>query len=288
MRAWLRSPWTIGVTVMLVLLVIVAGYWFRWDWTGFPTKTLWDWLQLLGVLAIPVAVGFGTVWFTAKQAQVSNEENKDNQREAALLAYIDKISELLLHEHLGEPSPDPQVENIAQARTTTALHTLDPIRRGSLIQFLSKAGILAICVEHSVKSSFESPLNNEYSLAEIDLNAINLNGVNFSNLCLEKANLQKSSLKQANLQGTDLSGANLQGANLMFAELQKANLTGANLQGAKLYGADLQGANLMGANLEKANLHDANLKGAGCTVDKQLSKAFSLQGTIMPDGSTHP
>src|SRR2546427_6099806 len=77
---------------VLVIVLIFAGYWF--DWTGFngykqvtiahtisgtnagtvvrtevyqPGKSLWDWLQLLGVLAIPVAVGFGTVWFTQAQ-----------------------------------------------------------------------------------------------------------------------------------------------------------------------------------------------------------------------------
>ncbi len=32
-----------------------------------PGKTLWDLLQLLGVLAIPVIVGFGAAWFTQTQ-----------------------------------------------------------------------------------------------------------------------------------------------------------------------------------------------------------------------------
>src|SRR5436305_11096859 len=47
---------------------LVSGYALKWDWTGFtaqgngasyqPEKTLWDWMQLLGVLAIPVAVAW--------------------------------------------------------------------------------------------------------------------------------------------------------------------------------------------------------------------------------------
>ncbi len=98
----------IALFVALSVLVIFGGYKFNWDWTGFnsPSKTLWDWLQLLGVLAVPVAVGFGAVWFTTRQSKVSDAENKDNQRETALQAYIDKISELLLKEHLDERTAD--------------------------------------------------------------------------------------------------------------------------------------------------------------------------------------
>ncbi len=75
MAARFRSWWqqikthlvaTILVTLVLalVVLVILGGYLFHWDWTGFngnnkSGKTLWDWLNLLGVLAIPVVVGFG-------------------------------------------------------------------------------------------------------------------------------------------------------------------------------------------------------------------------------------
>src|SRR5438105_2086162 len=58
-----------------------------------PGKTLWDLLQLLAALAIPVVVGFGAAWFTAQQGKVGERENKDNQREKALQDYIDKMSE---------------------------------------------------------------------------------------------------------------------------------------------------------------------------------------------------
>ena len=138
MRARLRSwwqqikqhPYATGIVVFLVLILfILSAYRFGWDWTGFnsgtsqititstskvnytatvtqPSKSLWDWLGLLAALAIPVVVGFGAAWFTAQQGKVSDRENKDNQREAALQAYIDKISELLLKEHLGELTVD--------------------------------------------------------------------------------------------------------------------------------------------------------------------------------------
>jgi hypothetical protein len=101
----------IALFVALSVLVIFGGYKFNWEWTGFthPSKTLWNWLQLLGVFAIPVVVGLGAVWFTARQ-------NYDREQ-----AYIDKMSELLLKEHLGELTTDgklkpeyKQVRNIAR------------------------------------------------------------------------------------------------------------------------------------------------------------------------------
>ncbi len=67
MIQWLRSWWKkkrkplmiAGITVLLLgfILLVAAGYWLKWDWTGFnehigpkeqqyqPAKTLWDWLN---------------------------------------------------------------------------------------------------------------------------------------------------------------------------------------------------------------------------------------------------
>src|SRR5262249_4934361 len=157
----------------------IGGYFYGWTWTGFgpftpPTSdyqrgaTLYDWLQLA---VVPAAIAFGIWWLNRLQqrrdqeqaqrhdkadhdaaerrAQTERDIAADNQREAALQAYIDKVSELLLQECLGEPLPPQEVVTIAQARTATVLRILDPIRRASIIQFLSQAGILALCVEKS-------------------------------------------------------------------------------------------------------------------------------------------
>ena len=41
------------------------------EWSGFSGKTLWDWLQLLALLAIPLVVilGLGSLWFNEQQSQ---------------------------------------------------------------------------------------------------------------------------------------------------------------------------------------------------------------------------
>ena len=95
-RSWLQQIkqhrvviGVVAIVLVVVIAFIIIGYWF--NWTGFngynqvtitrtisgtnagtvtrtevyqPGKGLWDWLQLLGVLAVPVVVGFGAVWFT--------------------------------------------------------------------------------------------------------------------------------------------------------------------------------------------------------------------------------
>jgi uncharacterized protein YjbI with pentapeptide repeats len=289
------------IVALMVLITFALAVWiFGWNWTGFnggeskvtttiitpgnttatprttvateqqSAKTLWDWLGLLAALAIPVVVAFGAAWFTAQQGKVSDRENKDNQRENALQSYIDKMSELLLHEDLGESLSNPQVDTIARARTATVLRILDPVRRGSLIQFLSQAGILIKCIQDE--------------LAWIDLCYVNLREVDLSRANLSGTNLSGANLNEADLSRTNLSGTNLSGANLSKANLSGANLSKANLSKAKLHEVDLSRANLSGANLSRTFLFRANLSGVDLSK-ANLSDALQLHlfGGSLPE-----
>src|SRR5216684_2789513 len=261
LRSWRQNRsrllLVVGAMVLLVgvVVLIIAGYIFKWNWTGFnehrgpnilqyqPAKTLWDWLQLLGVLAIPVAVVLGVAWFTTKQGQGGDAENKDNQREAALQAYIDNMLELLLAKNLRSSTEDEEVQKIARVRTLTVLRRLDAERKGSVLQFLQESGLIGK-----------------------DKRVLNLTG--------------------ANLIGANLIGANLSGANLSGVYLSRADLSGADLSKANLSEVVLSGANLNGANLNGADLSGANLRGALVTAE-QLTATKLLQGATMPDGSKH-
>jgi len=262
LRSWRQNRsrllLVVGAMVLLVgvVVLIIAGYIFKWDWTGFnehrgpnilqyqPAKTLWDWLQLLGVLAIPVVVVLGVAWFTTRQGQVSDAENKDNQREAALQAYIDNMLELLLAKNLRSSTEDEEVQKIARVRTLTVLRRLDAERKGSLLQFLQESGLIG------------------KDKRVINLTGANLIGANLSGANLSGANLSGVYLSRADLSGADLSKANLSGVVLSGADLSLANLIGANLSGVYLSGADLSGVYLSGAYLFLANLSKANLSGA--------------------------
>ena len=231
----------LGVVIALIIVEII------FNGTGFAGKTLWDWLQLLAALAIPVVVGFGAAWFTAQQGKVSERENKDNQREKALQDYIDKMSELLLGGKLRDSAEEDEIRQIAQARTLTVLLRLDGGRKRSVLQFLYETHLIDLL------------LWSDADLSEAALSGINLSGANLS---------------KANLSGTYLGGANLSGAKFSGAKFSGAFLPVADLADADLREADLSWANLSGANLSKANLSGTNLSGAN------LSKSMSWHTTL--------
>jgi hypothetical protein len=173
----------IALLAGVLVLLILAGY--SLTWTGFFNKTLWDWLNLLGVLAIPAVVGLGAAWFTAQQGKVSDRENKDNQHETALQAYIDKMSELILKEHLGELTPEGklkpeygEVRKIARVRTLTVLPRLDATRKRSVLQFLHESGLI-----------------------DKDTSIINLKAADLREAGLNKAKYNKKTVQEKDMDG---------------------------------------------------------------------------------------
>ncbi len=84
-------------------------------WTGFTGKTLWDWLQLLGILAILLVVAGATLLFSIQQANLAQQQHGSDQQSALdqqqatiLQTYIDNIQDLLLNHNLLGVSPKPK------------------------------------------------------------------------------------------------------------------------------------------------------------------------------------
>src|SRR5438132_4198600 len=101
LRSWWHLKTVLVVLIILVVVIVLIIIRYRFDWTGFngnnkSGKTLWDWLQLL---FIPAVLSLGAIWFTARQNH-DLQITRDNQRETMLQTYLDKMSELLLHENL--------------------------------------------------------------------------------------------------------------------------------------------------------------------------------------------
>jgi hypothetical protein len=171
----IKRPLVIGIIAVSVLLVALIVVEIILYGTGFKGKTLWDWMQLL---FIPVVLAVAGFWFNhrerkAAELRAKNERKaaelhadadqeiekqrakterdiaEDNQREVALQGYIDKISELLLKEHLGERTADgklkpeyEQVRKIARVLTLAVLPRLDGGRKKSVLQFLHESGLI--------------------------------------------------------------------------------------------------------------------------------------------------
>ena len=243
MTAWLRLFWQQiqkhRVLAPVILAVLIAGIafaiavWrFSWDWTGFGgynpnthPKTFRDWLQLL---IIPSVLAGGALWFNRQQSKASEQENKDNQREEALQAYIESMSELLLEKKLRNSKPEDEVRTIARVRTLAVLPRLDRVRKWSVLHFLRKAGL--------INKNLPIIDLDCADFSEADLRGINLHR---SNLCAADTSQELGLYEGVHLEKADLSHAKLDGANLFMAQLQSANLRWASLEGTYLSNADL-------------------------------------------------
>jgi hypothetical protein len=174
-------------------------------WTGFGEKKLWDWLQLLSALAIPIVLAFAGYWFTSQQDARQREIEEQRADDAALQAYLDQMSTLLLDKDLRDSAEDSEARTLARARTLTVLGRLDARRRTQVLRFLSEANLIR-------------SVNGKHPV--LLLNDANLSGANLP--------------IGADLSDTNLSSADLSGAYLAFAYLNGAKgLTKGQLERAK-------------------------------------------------------
>ena len=112
-----------GIAIVLagLVLIVVLGYARKWHWTGVsavppmqaggdprPAKTLWDWLQLLG---IPLALA--ALAFFLEDAQKRRDQDREDTRvrsdvaralvaarEETLRTYLAQMSDLVLNHRL--------------------------------------------------------------------------------------------------------------------------------------------------------------------------------------------
>jgi uncharacterized protein YjbI with pentapeptide repeats len=272
---------------LIFIVVVVSG-------TGFTGKTLWDWMQLL---LIPVVLAVAGFWFNhrerkaaelradnereieQKRAKAQQEIATDNQQEAALQAYLNDMSELLLHENLRESKSESEVRKIARVRTLTVLTRLDGMRKRAVLQFMQESSLIKKdnAIVDLSGANFKDAILFGAELIEADLR-----GANLLEASLMRANLMNANLMKSKLRGASLVEANLEGADIRVADIILANLTKANLERADLRKADLRGADLRETDLTKADLNEATI------TPEQLEQAKSFKGATMPNGSKQP
>jgi uncharacterized protein YjbI with pentapeptide repeats len=313
-REWIKNHKTLTVliTIPTIIGIIVISTIYKWDWIGIGEdsnrsttieketdtktgiviktieketenfqsfKTLWDWLQLSGILAIPIALYYFERT-EQKRADKRNDlevkESASIAREEALEAYIYQVSQLLIDkglaveiQNIAKNIPDQNSEcakviaikeelesdskisimlDIIRALSLSILRKLgkDGERKGEVIRFLIDIKILD-------KLNLASA-----ELAGANLAHANLTYANFQKANFQNANLVFADLYFASLQSTNLTGANLEYTNFQNADLSYADFKNANFQNADLGYATFGGVDFTGANLEKANLAGAD------------------------------
>ena len=248
------------------------------DWLGFRGKTLWDWLQLLIVPTILIAITFA---WSATQTRSDNKREdrriaadrvaaEEVRRDATLQSYLDQLSGLMLDKKLLSSSFNDPVRAVARTVTLTALRRLDGERRAAVVQFLNEAHLLNT---HDADVSPTSPV-------------VLLQGADLRGADLRRAELSGAELSGVDLTGADLRGADLNEANLVFSHLRHAQLSRTHLDTTDLTGADLTGADLSFAylahtDLAGARLKDANLRGARRIAEAKFLSNGPILGRIL-------
>jgi uncharacterized protein YjbI with pentapeptide repeats len=290
---------------------------------GFRGKTVWDWLDLLIVPAF-IALSVAALSLLQAWAQQQAEEQRDESaraieeqraQNAALQAYLDQMSHLVLEEDLPGSAEGDSVFTLAQARTTTAITQLDGEHNQAATRFLSDSGLLEkpALLAHAGLEGAELPkavvqdanlagtklsganlagavlINADFSATEkvgedIKLTAADLTKANLSKAALQRANLSRCTLNEATLtdaalQSADLSSASLRSADLSAAALQGADLSPATVQGLPLPPTDLTDADLSAAVLQSADLSSADLTDADLT--DAVLRDTTLSGALL-------
>ena len=297
--------WIVAAIVLAVLIPI--GY--AHPWTGFgqtkvaqdvqPSKTLWDWLDLL---VVPVVLALGGYLFNRSENLRTQKIADERRQDDRLQAYLDGMSELLTDKDrpLHRAQVGDSLSTVARARTLTVLSELDGNRKRSALQFLYESALIA--ARHTVVDLRGADLSRAHlrraNLIGAQLGSAKLTSANLSGSFLIEADLGSADLKSANLSEAflgkaDLIAAELSGTDLRGALLDEANLTLADLSGADLRGADLKSTNLIKADLRRADLRradlsGANLRGAEGVIEEEIrAQAASLEGATMPNGQQY-
>ncbi|HTI15214.1 MAG TPA: pentapeptide repeat-containing protein [Dictyobacter sp.] len=222
-----------------------------------------NWLPLALILVV-LAAGF--LWIGLQQQQSSKQLSMqrhltaqqiatNQQQDTLLSAYMDKISDLLVHDNLIHGQPTDIVTLAANAYTLDTLPRLDANHKAILMRFLYQTKLISN-----------------------DSHVISMREENISGIHLSNDDLRDTYLVGANFSNADLHGTILSDTILLFA-----NLRGANLSHTDLHASDMRNADLTGTDLSGANLRDV----IGLQND-QLAHAKSLKGATMPDGTVHP
>jgi hypothetical protein len=203
--------------------------------------TVRHWLELLIVPLVIAGIGF---WFTAQQdarmqqiedQRAASEQELEAQRaqDAALQAYLDQMTALLLEKDLRNSEVGSEVQTLAQARTLTVLERSDPSRKTEVMRFLVAAQLVQV-----VDGNEPVILLYRADLHGADLRNADLRGAELDEAPLYSANLRGADLREADLRGTDLRTADLtaaKGVDIEQLEQQAFSLEGATLPNGQKY-----------------------------------------------------
>lgn len=224
--------------------------------TGFGSKSLWDWLDLL---IVPSVLAVAAFLLNQSERRAEREIAVDKRNQEALEAYLDRASALIFQyvdyrvEEGGAAVPvlkSLDFDLVLTTQTHVVLRALDGKRKGQVLQFLANADLISVVRPPIV------------DLAKAELRYVDMIVGNPRDWGADQWSVSLL-LRYVNTYfGQTAWSPNLSKINLSGSDLYKAALVLTNLQGARLKNAYLREAYLFGANLSEADLTGADLNGA--------------------------
>jgi uncharacterized protein YjbI with pentapeptide repeats len=265
---------TIAGAAFCLSAFIVLATRCGWRWAGFKDKTLWDWLSLLVIPA-----GLALVLFALDDAQSDREHDRteaavrrdakveqDRRRASLLSEYLQQMSGLILDHDLARAEPSAPVARLATTLTTTVVPRLDGRRKGQVLLFLDRAGLLKTAHPHMDLdgADFRNVDTRGLRFAEsMMLRAVDLRGANFDRTVFDGPVDADGPGGAGPELRTTFSGSMLHGATFrhasMTARFEYSDLTSTDFSDADVRDSDFTTACVTGARFVDAVLVDVFL-----------------------------
>lgn len=279
--------------VISVIYLVLTGY--KYLWTGFQNKTLWDWIDLL---IVPLVLAIASWTLGRFEKNIESNISADRFRETTIQSYLSQMNLILSEQRDNLEKPNSPINQVANLNTENIFQFLssDIPKKKVVLLYLYKAGLLQVT---DVKQ-----LNSILHIENLDFAGINLERISLNQSCLQNcyfknANLRFSNLSECNFDESKFSKASLTGALLIGSSFQNSRFDYAILDGivanrvnfshALLYQSSLQLATLTegvfeGASLTKSLCHNAYFDGANlsyASLDNSDLRSASFSSAIM-------
>jgi uncharacterized protein YjbI with pentapeptide repeats len=272
-----------------------------------PSKTVWDFLQLLivPIMLVAIALAFNAAQSSREQRHSDAQIRADRtsaeaaREDATLDAYFGRMSDLMLDKRLLSSKPGSAVRQVARTETLASLRRLNGARKAQVVQFLFEAGLIQIRFRPSVRpvlgqiSDWTIP---RVSLEGADLRGADFRGATFFGTDVHHKVRLNGDLRAAHFDGAWISlvtfaGANLEGATFDRASIDQTSFEHSHLANASFRGSDLEDldffrANLAGTRFDHASFGIAVQRGENWFTGSCLSNASFASATFTSDSTT--
>ncbi|CAF1090495.1 unnamed protein product [Adineta steineri] len=250
-----------------------------------------NWCKLFLSALIPCILGTFTIVFTVQQQVLSQQQHeidrqnqRDAQRETAFNAYINDISNLLLHtNHTNKTIFFLYI----RTKTLTVLRSLNPERKKYIILFLYESGLL----QGTGLDLSGAELDNVELIGPYKLDGLYLPSTSWENALIVNCSLKKAVFRQSRMPNARFINSLLDAASFAETILDKAYFIKTSVGGINFTSASLIHANFLDAEVVQGiNFTNADLLHAQFTEKQWLGQrvstsAHSFRYARLPNGS---